>query len=90
MAHDDDPQAAVSPDDAALAAVIDEIVGKSEEIGASDRDALRTDFLLLESARLQRERRHAISEGDLSRQDELTKALQQVKDQMGTAMGQAT
>ncbi len=53
----------------------------------SDRDALRTDFLLLERSRLEREVRRARSEGD-PRQSELATALQQVKTEMGTAMGQ--
>jgi len=89
LAHEADPQAAVPPDDAALAAVIDEIVGMSESMEATDRDALRTDFLLLERTRLEREVRRARSEGD-PRQSELASALQQVKTEMGTAMGQAT
>ncbi len=88
LAHESDPQAAVPGDDAGLAAVIDEIVGLSEGMEESDRDALRTDFLLLERSRLEREVRRASSEGDLSRQTDLTKALQQVKTEMGTAMGQ--
>ena len=55
----------------------------------TDREALRTDFLLLERSRLEREVRRARSEDD-PRQSELATALQQVKTEMGTAMGQAT
>ena len=89
MAHEQDPQAAVPPEDADLAATVDEIVGLAEEMGETDREALRTDFLLLERTRLEREVRRARSEGD-PRQSELASALQRVKTEMGTAMGQAT
>ena len=89
LAHEDDPQAAVPPEDADLAAVVDEIVGLADAMGETDREALRTDFLLLERTRLEREVRRARSEGD-PRQSELASALQRVKTEMGTAMGQAT
>ena len=89
VAHEQDPQAAVPPEDADLAATVDEIVGLAEEMGETDREALRTDFLLLERTRLEREVRRARSEGD-PRQSELASALQRVKTEMGTAMGQAT
>jgi DNA primase len=89
LAHPDDPQAAVPTDDAALALVIDEVVGLAETMTDTDREALRTDYLLLERTRLEREVSRARSEGD-PRQSELSRALQQVKTEMGTAMGQAT
>jgi len=84
-----DPQAAVPPHDAELAAVIDEVVEIAEAMTETDREALRTDFLLLERTRLEREVRRARNEGD-PRQSELASALQQVKTEMGTVMGQAT
>jgi hypothetical protein len=69
--------------------VIDEVVGLAETMIDTDREALRTDYLLLERTRLEREVSRARSEGD-PRQSELSRALQQVKTEMGTAMGQAT
>ncbi len=89
LAHEHDPQAAVPPEDADLAAVVDEVIGLADAMGETDREALRTDFLLLERTRLEREVRRARSEGD-PRQSELASALQRVKTEMGTAMGQAT
>jgi DNA primase len=90
LAHPDDPQAAVPPDDADLAAAINEVVSLAEPMIDTDRDALRTDFLLLERSRLARELRRARSEDDRERQSELSVALQRVKTEMGTAMGQAS
>ena len=89
LAHEDDPQAAVPPDDAELAAAINEVMRLAEPMTDTDREALRTDFLLLERSRLEREVRRARSEDD-PRQSELANALQQVKTEMGTAMGQAS
>ena len=62
----------------------------AEPMTETDREALRTDFLLLERSRLARELRRARSEDDRERQSELANALQQVKTEMGTAMGQAS
>ena len=88
LAHEDDPQAAVPPEDAELAAAINEVMRLAEPMTETDREALRTDFLLLERSRLEREVRRARSEDD-PRQSELANALQQVKTEMGTALGQA-
>ena len=90
LGHGDDPQAAVPPDDADLAAAINEVMRLAEPMTGTDREALRTDFLLLERSRLARELRRARSEDDRERQSELANALQQVKTEMGTAMGQAS
>jgi DNA primase len=88
LAHGEDPQAAVPPDDGELAAAINEVMTLAEPMTETDREALRTDFLLLERSRLEREIRRARSEDD-PRQSELANALQQVKTEMGTALGQA-
>jgi DNA primase len=85
-AHFDDPLGPLVPgEDDELASLVHEIVATAPP-ESPRRDDLRLDFLQLERSRLEREMRRA---SDV-RQSELASALQQVKTEMGTAMGQAT
>ncbi len=87
--HFDDPLVGLSQDDAELASAVAQIVQLAEEETDPGRERLRMDFLRLEWNRLDREIRHARHEGD-PRQLELAEARQKVRDEMNTAMGQAS
>ena len=88
-AHFDDPLAGLSDEDPALASAVNEVVHASlDHEGVSDA-SLQMSFLDIEGRRIERELRRADQEGDLSRQLELARVKQEVRQEMDAVMGQA-
>lgn len=85
MEHFEDPLSGLSQEED-LGQVMVSIVNGSQK--PVETDALRMDFLALEEARLKRAIAQAGEDDDHVRQNELSSALQQVRAEMRTAMGQ--
>ncbi|MEA2364068.1 MAG: primase [Thermoleophilaceae bacterium] len=88
VTHFDDPLAALSEDESALAALVTDVALAAQEQPASDEAVLRMSILQLEKRRLEREIRRAAHEGDHARQSELAAAEQRVRGELDEVMGQ--
>jgi DNA primase len=88
VTHFDDPLAALSEDESALAALVTDVALAAQEQPASDEAVLRMSILQLEKRRLGREIRRAAHEGDHARQSELAAAEQRVRGELDEVMGQ--
>ncbi len=87
-ANFEDPLGSITPgEDDELASLLHEITSLADE--PLGREELRLDFLQLEQSRLQREVDRARGAED-PRQSELAAALQKVRTELRTSMGQAT
>jgi hypothetical protein len=71
-----------------VAALVTGVVMDGGEEEAATDPVLRMSFLQLEMRRIDRAIRHAGEHGDLSLQDELSSARQDVRRQMDSVMGQ--
>ena len=86
--HPEDPLTALPADDPPLAALVTELAMLADEQPSSG-SVLEMGFLQLELRRIERGLRHATQHGDLSRQDELAAARQDVRRRMDEVMGRA-
>ena len=89
-AHPGDPLAELPREDAELAALLTALAVRAGDAAPADETRLRTDFLLLDQRRIERELRRARAEGDLDGQRELAVALQDVRRELDVAIGQGS
>jgi DNA primase len=87
-AHFEDPLAELPDGDPALAALLTDVAMKAGEEEAAPEAVLRMSFLQLELRRIDRELRRASEGGDLTRQDDLAGARQDIRREMDAVMGQ--
>ena len=87
LAHPGDPLADL-PEDRELAALLTAVAVAADTGEAAGETRLHTDFLGLDKRRIERELRRARADGDFERQGELAAALQQVRRELDSAMGQ--
>ncbi|MEA2401003.1 MAG: primase [Thermoleophilaceae bacterium] len=88
VTHFDDPLAALSEDEPALAALVTDVALAAQEQPPSNEAVLRMSILQLEKRRLEREIRRAAQAGDHARQSELAAAEQRVRGDLDEVMGQ--
>ncbi len=88
IGHPGDPLADLPGDDHELATLLTALAVQADSLEAPGEGRLHTDFLHLDKRRIERELRHARADGDFARQGELAAALQQVRRELDTAMGQ--
>jgi DNA primase len=87
--HFEDPLAALSSDQAEMAALVSGIALRAEELRPLDPMALRRSFLNLDLRRIERQMRAARQDEDFQRLGELSGEHQRVKSAMGEAIGSA-
>ena len=88
LANFDDPLTGLAEADPALAELVTAVVVEGRDASAVSAAALQASFLQLELRRIERELRRAAQEGDLTRQDALAGAKQDVRREMDAVMGQ--
>ena len=87
LAHPGDPLADL-PEDRELSALLMAVAVTGDTSEPAGETRLHTDFLGLDRRRIERQLRSARADGDFARQGELAAALQQVRRELDTAMGQ--
>jgi DNA primase len=85
----EDPLAGLPQGDAQLTAAIAEIALRADSEDMVEQGVVRMSFLGLEQRRIEREIRHALSDGDLQRQGSLANDRQRIRREMDAVMGQA-
>jgi DNA primase len=88
LVHFDDPLADLPEDEAALGKLVSEVVHAAGTQPPSEENVLRMSIYQLEKRRLEREIRHAQHVGDHARKSELAAALQRVRSELDTGIGQ--
>jgi DNA primase len=88
IAHFDDPLIDPPTDDAAAAGLLTGLAAEADQQETASKAVLEVSFLQLELRRIDREIRRVTHEGDLTRQDALAGAKQQVRRDLDAVMGQ--
>jgi DNA primase len=88
LASFEDPLSGLAEADPAVAELVTGVVVEAQDATTASDAALRASFLQLELRRIERELRRAAQDGDLTRQDALAGAKQDVRREMDAVMGQ--
>jgi DNA primase len=88
VSHFEDPLAELPEDEPALGRLVSEVVHAAGMQRPSEETVLRMSIHQLEKRRLEREIRHAEDVGDHARKSELAAALQRVRREFDTGIGQ--
>jgi DNA primase len=88
VSHFEDPLAGLPEEKPALGALVNEVVQAAVRQQPSEENVLRMSIQQLERRRLEREIRSAERDGDHARKTELAAALQRVRSEFDTGIGQ--
>src|SRR5262245_902077 len=84
----DDPLASLPEEDPGMGALVTGIALDADERGPATEPELRISFLALELRRIDRERRRALEDGDITRQDALAEERREALREMESVTGQ--